>query len=160
MRSSVSFLLLDQSPVPRGTQEDGEKQGFVFVCSTCPQEASRQSLSGCMAGSKPLCVTLAQRKAHLPNQYMQRVAGMRVLSTNAILNQSQPAAGDYFVPAVPQAQGSPPCYTPNHLAQMRPNPRWQQGFQGMPSAICQSGPHPALRHLAASGSECPRTAWL
>lgn len=26
-----------------------------------------------------------------------------------------------------QAQGRPPYYTPNQLAQMRPNPRWQQG---------------------------------
>ncbi|KAM7243091.1 hypothetical protein CapIbe_005585 [Capra ibex] len=25
----------------------------------------------------------------------------------------------------------------------------------MPSAIHQSGPHPALRHLAPTGSECP-----
>ena len=82
---------------------------------------------------------------------------MRALLTNAILNQFLPAAGGYFVPAVPQAQGRPPYYTPNQLAQMRPNPRWQQGgrsqgFQGMPSAICQSGPRPALRHLAPTGN--------
>ncbi|CAI9152099.1 unnamed protein product [Rangifer tarandus platyrhynchus] len=87
---------------------------------------------------------------------MQRVAGMRALPANAILSQFQPAAGGYFVPAVPQSQGRPPYYTPNQLAQMRPNPRWQQGgrpqgFQGMPSAIRQSGPRPALRHLAPTG---------
>ncbi|KAL1765440.1 polyadenylate-binding protein 4 isoform X1 [Sigmodon hispidus] len=40
---------------------------------------------------------------------------------------------------------------------MRPNPRWQQGgrpqgFQGMPSDIRQSGPRPALRHLAPTGN--------
>uniref|UniRef100_A0A8D2CPX3 PABC domain-containing protein n=1 Tax=Sciurus vulgaris TaxID=55149 RepID=A0A8D2CPX3_SCIVU len=47
---------------------------------------------------------------------------------------------------------------------MRPNPHWQQGgrpqgFQGMPSAIRQSGPRPPLHHLAPTGdrvgSECP-----
>ncbi|TKC37676.1 hypothetical protein EI555_012668, partial [Monodon monoceros] len=121
----------------------------------------KQSLSGCIVGSKSLYVTLAQRKeekkAHLTNRYMQQVAVMRALPANTILNQFQHAAGGCFVPAVPQARGRPPYYTPNQLAQMRPNPCWQQrgrpqGFQGMPSAIRQSGPRPALRHLAPTGN--------
>ncbi|TKC41885.1 hypothetical protein EI555_011398 [Monodon monoceros] len=70
--------------------EDGRSKEFGFVCFSSPEEATKAvtEMNGRIMGSKPLYVTLAQRKeerkAHLTYQYMHWVVGIRALPANAI----------------------------------------------------------------------------
>merc|ERR1719447_2286571 len=116
-------------------------------------------MNGRIIGSKPLYVALAQRKedrkAHLANQYMQRLATMRMGQMGQINQMTQmtqmgqmfqPGAGaGYFVPTMPQP--GRPGYFPPQMAQVRATPRWQPQ-----QAMRPQGPPNAAAAAAATAA--------
>lgn len=87
--------------------EDGRSKDLALSASSSPERATK-TIHGdewTHRGLKPLYVALAQRRRKAPPDQPIYTAGGRdeALPANAILNpNSTPAAGGYFVPAVPQ----------------------------------------------------------
>ena len=111
--------------------DKGVSRGFGFVCFSSPDEATKAvtELNGKMLGSKPLYVSLAQRKDVRKQQLEAQLA-----QRNQIRNQQLAAAG---IPQVPYGVGMPGA-APMYYGQPGAYP--PQAGRGGPMMYPQAGP--------------------
>ena len=110
--------------------ENGRSKGFGFVCFSAPDEATKAvtEMNGSIVGSKPLYVALAQRKEerrmHLTNQHMQRIATSRAPPPMQLPFPNGMGGIMPYLPA-PMGPSQQRSYYPQAMPNYRPSqPRW------------------------------------
>ncbi|KAM7138578.1 polyadenylate-binding protein 4 isoform 3-T3 [Macrochelys suwanniensis] len=156
------------------TDPTGKSKGFGFVSFEKHEDANKavEEMNGKDINGKMVFVGRAQKKVErqaelkrkfeqLKQERISRYQGVNLYIKNLDDTIDDEKLRKEFSPfgsiTSAKAQSRPTYYAPSQMTQMRPNPRWQQGgrpqgFQGMPNAMRQSGPRPALRHLAPTGN--------
>jgi RNA recognition motif-containing protein len=116
--------------------ENGRSKGFGFVCFSAPDEATKAvtEMNGSIVGTKPLYVALAQRKEerrmHLTNQHMQRIATSRVPPQMQLPFPNGMGGMMSYLPA-PMGPSQPRNYFPQTaMPSYRPTPRWSGAAGG------------------------------
>ena len=126
--------------------EKGTSKGFGFVCFETPDEATKAvaELNGKMVGSKPLYVSLAQRKEQRRQQLESQIAQRNHNRLAQAAASGMPVPGYMGAPMYypgPQGYGPPPGARPGMgypqpgvMPGGRPGPRYAPGQQipGMP----------------------------
>ncbi|KAK4057000.1 Protein phosphatase PP2A regulatory subunit B [Microbotryomycetes sp. JL221] len=104
------------------SDDKGASKGFGFVCFSAPDEATKAvtDMNGKMIGSKPLYVSLAQRKDVRKQQLEAQVA-----QRNQIRTQQMQAAG---IPSVPPYMAGQPMYYPGPAGYPQPGARGPMAY--------------------------------
>uniref|UniRef100_A0A8C7XG68 Polyadenylate-binding protein n=1 Tax=Oryzias sinensis TaxID=183150 RepID=A0A8C7XG68_9TELE len=165
------------------TDSSGKSRGFGFVSFEKHEDANKavEEINGTELNGKTVFVGRAQKKMErqaelkrkfelLKQERISRYQGVNLYIKNLDDTIDDEKLRKEFSPfgsiTSAKAQNRTTYYAPNQLAQMRPNPRWQQqggrgqgGFQGMPSSLRQPGPRGNMRHMSPSGgSQGPRAS--
>lgn len=143
--------------------ENGRSKGFGFVCFNAPDEATKAvtEMNGSIVGTKPLYVALAQRKderrMHLTNQHMQRVATSRAPTMQLPFPTAMGGMMPYLSTAMAQSQPRN-FFQPTAMPNYRPaQPRWSSnaGAGGMRGP---SGPQMIGMQMSQSAMAAQRSA--
>lgn len=130
--------------------EKGTSKGFGFVCFETPDEATKavSEMNGKMVGSKPLYVSLAQRKEQRRQQLESQIAQRNHVRLQQAAASGMPVPG-YMAPQMyypgPQGYPPPPGGRPGmgypQPGMMPPRPRYAPPGQQVPGMPPMAAPY-------------------